>query len=498
MNIKQLHDTLNNKLNLNLPLSWVTLFLFLLSLLFRLAFINKGFFHHDAILLLDAVEQSVTEKTLVPLLDGRYTLVAFHVPFYLLFRALGFPIDISFNVLTALLAALSVVLLYLLARELTADRFTAAAAGLLFAFTPAYFVVSTHTMPHPLSVCLVLLAFYLVLLGHRRGSNLCYGMASTAMVLGISARIPNILLVPSFLLVYLDLGIEKFRIRFDRQKFGKPLVFWAAPLAIGLALIYYVQIDALRAKAGYDAFLGFFSPYFRLGLNNILTNFGVVGCLLLALGIVLSFREKKPACYAALLLWLVVMVFFYGNVRSYADRFYSIVFPLIALFIALGLKWIASFSRVFAWAVLLYLTVSMWLLVYPVAKDRHQYSGEKEYSLWLNQKTEPNAVIIVMDESVFVRYYGRRRTMDHPEGSVELAEEWASDIKAYLRNGVPVYLMESGLSYDPGQIIEQTLLKHFNLIYVGAHMTEDYHDNMKSFLQREVYDQRLFRLVERR
>jgi hypothetical protein len=57
--------------------------------------------------------------------------------------------------------------------------------------------------------------------------------------------------------------------------------------------------------------------------------------------------------------------------------------------------------------------------------------------------------------------------------------------------------MESGLSYDPGQIIEQALLKHFNLFYIGAHMTEDYHDNLKSFLQRDVYDQRLYRLMER-
>ena len=497
MKVRSIHDALNDRLNLNLPVPWAVLLLFLISLVFRLVFINKGFFHHDAILLIDAVEQSVSQRTLVPFLDGRYALVAFHVPFYLLFRAMGLPVDLSFNILTAVLASISVVLLYLLAKELSDDCFSAVAAALLLSFTPVYFSVSTHTMAHPLSVCFVLLAFYLLLLGERRSSGALYGGASIALLLGISTRFPNILLIPSFLLVYFNPAIDGFRLRIHRDKYARHAVFLGVPLAVGLALIYFVQKDALMAKAGYDAFLGPFSPTLQLGLKNILTNIGMVGCVLATLGAVLSFREKKPGCSAALLLWFVVMLLFYGNVRTYADRFYAIIFPLIALYIALALKWGARYSRIAGVLVLLYLTTSMFLNIYPVVKDRHDFSGEKEYALWLARQTEPNAVVISMDDSVFVRYYGRRRTIDHPQGSVELAEEWAGEIKAYLREGVPVYLMESGLAYDPGQIIEQTLYKHFNLIYRGEHRTEDYHDNIRSYLDRDIYDQRLFRLVEK-
>jgi hypothetical protein len=362
---------------------------------------------------------------------------------------------------------------------------------------PVYFSVSTHTMAHPLSVCLVLLAFYLLMLGDRRNSGALYSWASVSLLLGISARFPNILLIPSFLIVYFRPKIEGFKLRIDREKFSKHLVFLGVPLAVGLALIYLVQKDALMAKAGYDAFLGPFSPTLKLGLKNILTNIGIVGCALSIFGVCLSFKEQKQGYSVAFLLWFVAMLLFYGNVRTYADRFYSIIFPLIALFIALSLKRVARYSRIAGLLVLLYLTVNMFLNIYPVVKDRHYFSGEKEYALWLSQQTEPNAIIISMDDSVFVRYYGQRRTIGHPQGSVELAEEWAAEIKAYLHQGVPVYIMESGLSYDPGQIIEQTLLKNFNLIYRGEHRTEDYHDNLRSYLDREVYDQRLFRLAEK-
>jgi hypothetical protein len=247
MKIKTLHDTINNKLDIDLSVRWIAPFLFLLSFGFRLAFINKDFFHHDAILLIDVVEQSVAQKTLVPFLDGRYALVAFHVPFYLLFRAFGLPIDLSFNILTALLASISVILLYLLAKELTADWFTSFAATLLFSFIPVYFSVSTHTMAHPLSVCLVLLAFYLLMLGDRRSSGALYSWASVSLLLGISARFPNILLIPSFLIIYFRPKIEGFKLRIDREKFSKHLIFLGVPLAVGLALIYLVQKMPLAA-----------------------------------------------------------------------------------------------------------------------------------------------------------------------------------------------------------------------------------------------------------
>jgi len=472
--------------------------LFLLSFVSRIVFINKGFFHHDAILLIEAVEQSVTQKTLVPFLDGRYALVAFHIPFYLLCLAFGLPVDLTFNILTALLASLSVVLLYLLAMELTGDRFCAFASALLFAITPVYFAVSTHTMAHPLSVCLILLAFYLVMLAERRPVRFFYCAAAVSLLLGISTRFPNILLIPSFLIVYFKPGFVGGRLKINKSKFSRNMISLGIPLGAGLLWLFVVQKDALVAKAGYDAFLGFFSPVLRLGVNNILTNIGLVGCALLLAGIGLSFRERDKAWFVALFLWLVVMFFFYGNVRTYADRFYSIIYPLIATYMALSLKQVARYSRVAAWCVLLYLTATMFYVVYPLAKDRHNYSGPKEYALWLGQRTEPSALVIVMDDSVFVRYYGHRRTVDHPQGSVELAEEWAGEVKGHLRAGVPVYLMESGLSYDPGQIIRETIFRHFHLIYMGAHLTEDYHDNGKSFLQRTVYEQQLFRLLERK
>ena len=61
MKIKLPDQTLDIKLNISVSTHWIILFLFLLSLGFRLVFINKGFFHHDAILFMDAIQESVAQ-----------------------------------------------------------------------------------------------------------------------------------------------------------------------------------------------------------------------------------------------------------------------------------------------------------------------------------------------------------------------------------------------------------------------------------------------------
>ena len=41
---------------------------------------------------------------------------------------------------------------------------------------------------------------------------------------------------------------------------------------------------------------------------------------------------------------------------------------------------------------------------------RSRVSGPKDYALWLKEQVPPDALIIVTDDSVFVRYYAGLRT----------------------------------------------------------------------------------------
>ena len=59
MNFQQFNQKLNQRLSVRIPLRWAVIIVFLVALGPRLALINKGFFHHDAILMIDAVQASI-------------------------------------------------------------------------------------------------------------------------------------------------------------------------------------------------------------------------------------------------------------------------------------------------------------------------------------------------------------------------------------------------------------------------------------------------------
>jgi hypothetical protein len=489
--VLRLYGGIEQRLNPDIPTGWALLSLFFIAFGLRLKYINLGFFHHDSILLVDAVEKSVNSTCIVPLLDGRYAYVAFHIPFYLLFRSLDLPIDLWFNLLTALIGSLSVLLLYLLTQEITENTFCAVTAASLFAVVPVYLSITTHTMVHAFSVCLGLLSFTLLIKGSRRDSALFCCAASFVLLFAISARFPNILLTLPFVIVYFQPRFEGIKLVIDSDKFSWKLAWVTLPLIIGLVMMLVFQWEALQAKAGYDQFLGPFSPLTQLGISDMTRNIGVPGWILLAGGVVsIAFRPQKPMLVACLI-WLLLMFTFYGNVTTYDVRFYTILFPMVSLFISLGLELIHRRSRILGSIVAVYVLFSFFLTIQPIIAERHAFSGEKAYALWVREMTEPNALVITMDDGVFIRYYAGRQVKDHPQGSETLAEAWAAEIKTHLEKGVPVYMMESGFSYDPEKIIMKTVTLHFDLKQVGAHRTEDYH---RASIERKVYVQRLFQL----
>ena len=48
--------------------------------------------------------------------------------------------------------------------------------------------------------------------------------------------------------------------------------------------------------------------------------------------------------------------------------------------------------------------------IYPTLKDRHDYSGTREFAEWIGDVTEPNAFIVSSDQYMFVNRYANRST----------------------------------------------------------------------------------------
>ncbi len=129
--------------------------------------------------------------------------------------------------------------------------------------------------------------------------------------------------------------------------------------------------------------------------------------------------------------------------------------------------------------------------MYPMLKFRHTYNGEKQFALYVKEKTEDNAIIITMDDGPFIEYYGSRRVVNHPIGDQRKIDEFINQINEYLIKKVPVYLIESGLRYDPERIFKNALFGNYNVNVIGEKLTEDFH---RPELKFQTYYEKLFKI----
>jgi hypothetical protein len=67
-----------------------------------------------------------------------------------------------------------------------------------------------------------------------------------------------------------------------------------------------------------------------------------------------------------------------------------------------------------------------------------------------------------------------RATLQHPIGDRAATALWIETVRHPMKRG-PVYLAQSGLSYDPGRIVQQAIDANFTRTLVGTRTSEDYH-----------------------
>jgi hypothetical protein len=201
--------------------------------------------------------------------------------------------------------------------------------------------------------------------------------------------------------------------------------------------------------------------------------------------------KEKPFWLLFLLLWCM-LIFYLGNIASYAPRHLDLVIIPFYIFAAYCLSWLHSRYKIAAYLSIIYLVSAMFIFLYPMLAFRHHYNGAKQFALYVKEKTETNAVIISMDDSPFVNYYGQRKTLNPPVGDdKEKINNFVKVIKRYLANNIPVYLMESALSYDEGNFLKAALDGNFSSSLVGEKLSEDFH---RPELGLQTYKQKLFKI----
>ena len=447
--------------------------LFALSLLLRLVYLNDSLFHHDAVQLAYAVQNSVADGTLHGTVGGKQGFVLINVllslPLHYLFRI---PLDATLNAISALFGAGAVITGYWFAREFLGDKKQAILAALLFSIAPVFFSISTYAQSHSMAVFFALLSGYFLLRGIKEEKR--WQMAAFGITFGFSCfvRVTNLIyLIPfGFLYFFSDRIMEKHGTWKDKFS-AKALIWFCLPLGAMLLLLAAVQWGIIFSQLGSNPSASgeLVSDRLWYSFNYLLKSLTVPGLLIalgmLAMGILKGDRFRMMFY----MLWIAPFFLYLGSTLYTAPRLMApIIFPLMML-VAQGTTKISRRPLHAGMPLFIVILLIMILTIYPIVSFREHYSGPKVLAEFIRKNTESTAVILANDDGVLISYYGNRSTMGYPlYGGVSEVRQAIADLVFLLENNIPVYVNTKMMSYAGNDMLGRTLSDSFELEEKGS------------------------------
>ncbi len=470
----------------------IVILVFLLSFTVRISYMNDGLFHHDSVRLAEAVEDTLAGD-FHGQINGRYGSVLINLVIYAPLQFLGINAEFSTIFTNILFSSLSVVLIFLLGNYWFSRR-AGVYTALLFSFSSLFLTTSTVAKPTGLELFFILLAF--VLLHEYWKRKKLFWLLFSGISIGFAplVRESALIFVPLYFLYVLSPRITIKGLSLSHEKFHNlcwSLFGFIIPFGIGLfsylgEVLYGTLFSTSRISI---KFLSFFSPTLAVALNDLYSSLGLFTIIFVAIGLFLSYYKKDNYFFPIFMILWCMTIFYYGNTSGYTARYLVITsfpFYLLAGLALSKIKW-----GVVAQIIVCVLMILSFYNVKDLLSFRANYSGPKEYALWVKKQVPSKSIIIAMDESPFFEYYGELETLLHPVDDKKKIDTWIIELRQLIRLGRPVYLVESGLAYDDNFILRPALFSSFRLIPVGSKLTEDYH---RPELKTTAYAQKLARL----
>jgi hypothetical protein len=270
---------------------------------------------------------------------------------------------------------------------------------------------------------------------------------------------------------------------------------------VAVAGLVVVQMEWIRTFSAVTDYRVLDLHLVSLALADVNRVITPAGWPLLLVGIGVAVRERRPLPLVA---WMVGGFAYFANLAQYSPRFLIEVLAVASLLVAAGAHELLRRWRLAYPAVILLLGVLPYVLplqsptIWNVIAYRHHRIGNEVVGRYLLEETPEDAVVIAMDDAPFVQYYGQRATLSHPildpADPVRAEEEtraFARQVYDLLVGGRPVYLLRTGLTYDPGQYVNRALGSIAVLDEVARIESEDYHHNS---IRSGRYEQIIFRL----
>lgn len=469
---------------LSLRTIYIVSFLFLISFITRLLYINDGLLHHDSVQTAIATEGTLETGRLHGITGGRYgyiilNVLAYVAPHYIFGVKSS---ELTINIVTILFASLSVVVLYLFVKELLNNKYIAFSSSLLFSFTPIYLSVTTYTKSHAHSIFFILLAGYFLIKLIK--TNLVIHKLLFSLTLGFSLfiRATDVFVsLPLFFLIYFF--PKKF---FNDNEIKNKKVFTINNLLTIYIPLFFSFIMYVLFQGGY--------LYSGIIGNKLLdTNLSIVSDFSLALflyipplalflivyGFFNLLKRKKNITFLLLIWFLSVLIFYLSFGRVKLRYFIPLLVPL-SISMGEGLDIIRERYKILFILLLITVPVLMFLLVQPSLSFRHSYSSEKESALYISNITGNNSIIFDSgDSTVFYDYYTNKKIMgclfaDKPK---EFSEKIAI-INDALESNISVYMSSHCFSLAKGEdtqfdLLWEVLMKNYEWAEVGKIVKEN-------------------------
>jgi hypothetical protein len=433
--------------------------LFLAAFILRYYFINAGLFYTDAVIAAQKVEATYKTGVLqyahgVGYPGNVLTNLVFYFVGINIFHATSAESTILFT--SVFFASLSIAIYYLLLLRVTKSEMVSLSAALILNILPVYLSTSTYGMSHQAAGFFFLTAFYCAGAGGNNGSRLLLVLASICFGWACAIRFESIQMAPLLLLFYLN---GRKNIEPSGSSRVQDLIPDILSLAIpGVAVLAGAYLPMISSQGispiinglKYNRWLGVWVSDLTPGVLSLITiSVTPFGWALCGAGYIYLLWKRAWFILLIIAVWSCYLITL-ANIATAEDRHSIPALMGIIAAMGYGVKFISEKTR--AWVgccVVPALILVMAVRIMPLLKMRTTFLGQKYFAQSVRLAIPPNSVVIAVDETPHLQYYGGITTMTHPlNGNDDEIKKNISEIKMLLEKNIKVYVIDSALAYD--------------------------------------------------
>lgn len=403
---------------------------------------------------------------------------------------------------TAFISCLSSLIIYRLFKKTFGFLFALIYAW-LNAFVPIYFLAITYgRIDHALAFVFLPFAIYYCINKRWLISSLFCGLT-------ILCR-PEAIFVPCGFFIYILLcRFEDFGLTFKRKLLltikdflvlsCPAIVLWVAvSLLIGrekwlqeifLKVLFkqFTKIDPLdmAVVSGIDIRHIYEGLLVIFSMSKVILAFAVFG-------LILCIKRGKLKELLLFLASFLVLLAYVTNVEGTTPRYLIMPIFFLLYFVVYGIVGICKKPWL---AIIISFLCVIYMLSYiiPIAYPRHINAFQVDFAKFTESIVEPNSAVIVQDEWVFFRYYTKLQLLIPPtDCNQKKWQDFLAQVVTIIMSGRSVYIISSGLTYDPCLIFRKFLDENFNFKRIGEKFNENWH--IRAYIKPHLFKEAIFKL----